>query len=177
MVKQEFIVLFILGSASCFTPLPQYLANSPGLTFCYPDSKPDVLSLARLTVEVFGAEVSLAPNTFEGFRVAEPIFQAGVTFWNTYINGVAEIDVLTGMLSRVGKARLASPSLELNDLRTPPESSLLFSIVDDQSNAAVAMVELRLQQTDGKIPFTQPGESLLFRLLTLSKRACEPLLN
>ncbi len=81
------------------------------------------------------------------------------------------------MLSRVGKARLASPSLELNDLRTPPESSLLFSIVDDQSNAAVAMVELRLQQTDGKIPFTQPGESLLFRLLTLSKRACEPLLN
>ena len=151
-------------------------APASDLTFHLPSCSEDLLSLSKLTVETFGAQVSMSEGAFSGIRFAEPLAQKGLSLWNAYTNGYAELDVFAGFKSRVGQERLNSPYTGLDSdksgMHVEANSSLLISVLKGR-NVPVAMVELRLQECDGKIPFTQPAIDRLERFVAATLRKKE----
>lgn len=135
------------------------------------DDLPDV---SRLTIDVFGADTVTLSGELNDFERA--LIGPTIGLWNAYTDTLAYTEVLSGLRSRV-KDRLAKPCLgkpaisrkEDNQLsnvfETVSGSSLILVVARDKSADSnplyckldpIASVELRLQPTDAKIPFSQP---------------------
>jgi ribosomal protein S18 acetylase RimI-like enzyme len=132
------------------------------------DDLPDV---SRLTIDAFGdIAVSLSSDLN---NLERAILSPGVALWNGYTGYVAYTEVLSGLRTRM------KDKLHKVDLSPPPvkdhvseeeseavaaRSSLILALArskaesDDSGGTidVIATVELRLQPTDAKIPFSQP---------------------
>ena len=143
----------------------------------------DLPPITQLTLEVFDATaITLSStsdwNAFEK-AVAGAVFEPAVSMYNSYANAVGYIEVLSGLRRRMsstvvdGDINMAlSPlvlpdgsvvkSIKTNDQSTLEEIAAQSSLILVLATAtpvglnAVASVELRLQPTDAKIPFSQP---------------------
>lgn len=133
----------------------------------------DLPEVARLTVEAFGTDTVLLSNDLG--RLERALATPAVGLWNQYTGAMAYAEVLAGLRSR-GKRRIAGaasgvgpPATSGNDddetaTKIASESSLFLVLGRDATDSSgggggvecVATVELRLQPTDAKIPFSQP---------------------
>lgn len=128
------------------------------------DDLPDV---ARLIVDAFGATAITLGGDLSGFEKA--FAEPPVGLWNAYTDIVAYADVLSGLRGRMKDrlsnsnidppSRLGSSREEIVD--TAAKSSLFVVLARPRPGEkigidAIASVELRLQPTDAKIPFSQP---------------------
>ena len=143
--------------------------------YLYIAEEDDLPSISRLTVDAFGAAtVTLSSDLNE---LEKALIGPTVGLWNQYTDTFAFTEVLSGLRSRMKNK--FDPSLE-NNLNPPDiskemteqeafdiaaKSSLILVIaregIENVSSSVmdidcVATVELRLQPTDGKIPFSQP---------------------
>jgi len=144
----------------------------------------DLPEVARLTIDSFGAATVTLSNELNEFEKA--LIGPTVGIWNAYTDAFAFVEVLLGLRARTTKNRsetfAISPPMtrdlsveEANDVAA--QSSLIFVLArpgdDAGSVECIATVELRLQPTDAKIPFSQPWldeiERKLAKILGLSR--------
>ena len=146
------------------------------------DDLPDV---ARLTIDAFGDVAITLGGDLNGLERA--LLSPGVALWNGYTGYAAYTEVLSGLRSRMKdklhKVDLASPLVANGDVDMSEEgaeelaanSSLILALGRPKREGesgtieAIATVELRLQPTDAKIPFSQPW------LDSLERRAAKAL--
>ena len=145
----------------------------------------DLPDISRLTIDAFGDVAITLGGDLNGLERA--LLTPGVALWNGYTGYAAYTEVLSGLRSRMKdklhKVDLASP-LSANDDGDLSEedaeelaanSSLILALgrpkPEGESGTieAIATVELRLQPTDAKIPFSQPW------LDSLERRAAKAL--
>ena len=143
-------------------------AASYALCIAEEDDLPDI---SKLTVDAFGAETITLSGDLSS--IEKSFLQPGVGAWNAYSGAVAFTEVLSGLRKRM-KRRLDGKE---SPLSPPPiitidqeeaeniaaQSSLILVLArpienskDGMSIDAIATVELRLQPTDAKIPFSEP---------------------
>ena len=132
--------------------------------FYVPESD-DLSELSEFIVTAFGAD---AINLSQDFSAAERFFLQPITgILNGYGYISAYTEVLAGLNQRL-KSRFRKVSVDAPDLqglapdeqvRRAANSSLLFVVANDEGKEGsqiIASVELRLELTDGKIPFSIP---------------------
>jgi GNAT superfamily N-acetyltransferase len=138
--------------------------------------EPDISDTARFVVESFGAEaITLSQDLGD---IERALLSPTVGLVNAYSGIVAYAEVLTGIQSRTKdrKGDLSPPYLSGNRdemLRMAERSSLILLIAKECPNTdwhidIIASVELRLQPTDAKIPFSFPWLDQLERKLASS---------
>eukprot|EP00592_Proboscia_alata_P019116 CAMPEP_0194415644 /NCGR_PEP_ID=MMETSP0176-20130528/14443_1 /TAXON_ID=216777 /ORGANISM="Proboscia alata, Strain PI-D3" /LENGTH=290 /DNA_ID=CAMNT_0039220415 /DNA_START=251 /DNA_END=1123 /DNA_ORIENTATION=- len=145
----------------------------------------DLSSITRLTIDAFGTDTITLSDGIQGLE--RMILTPPVGIWNTYSDYVALTEILSGLRKRTRRQRMLPE--QTADVSRPPvdkcstteeciaiamESSLVLVLAREKvKNAkngeesievdAIATVELQLQPTDGKIPFTQPWLDTLER--------------
>jgi ribosomal protein S18 acetylase RimI-like enzyme len=136
----------------------------------------DISDTARFVVESFGAEaITLSQDLGE---IERALLSPTVGLVNAYSGIVAYAEVFAGIQSRTKdrKGDLSPPYLTGNRdamLRLAERSSLILLIAKERPNTdwnidIIASVELRLQPTDAKIPFSFPWLDQLERRLASS---------
>lgn len=138
----------------------------------------DLPIVSKLMIDAFGADAITLSTDLSSFE--RSILNPGVEAFNAYSGLVAYKEVLSGLrrrlLHRINKDNLQE-KMSLDDLLSPPpiinyndtvaesiaaKSSVILALGREQGqeNAKnieiVATVELRLQPTDAKIPFSEP---------------------
>ena len=140
----------------------------------------DLPDIARLTIDAFGDLAITLGGDLSGFELA--LLTPGVALWNGYTGYAAYTEVLSGLRSRMKdkleEVDLASPLAAKDDVGDMSEedsaqlaanSSLILALgrpkPEGESGTieVIATVELRLQPTDAKIPFSQPWVDSLER--------------
>jgi len=131
----------------------------------------DLTDIATLTIEAFGTEAVTLGKELNEFE--RQFLNPAVGFWNNYTNAVAFVEVLYGLRARtsqrftqqihgISKPDIQHSSLSHKDIfNTAAKSSIVLVLArpshsNDGSIDCIATVELRLQPTDAKIPFSQP---------------------
>jgi ribosomal protein S18 acetylase RimI-like enzyme len=131
----------------------------------------DLPDISKLTVDAFGADSITLSGDLS--LLEKSFLQPGVGMWNAYSGAVAFAEVLSGLRKRMRRrlqgieSPLSPPSItdihdkEAEDIAA--QSSLILVLAraaakpeDGMSIDAIATVELRLQPTDAKIPFSEP---------------------
>ena len=131
----------------------------------------DLPDISRLTIDAFGdIAISLSSDLT---NLERALLSPGVALWNGYSGYIAYSEVLSGLRTRMKdklhKVDLSAPPVKDNVSEEESEaiaarSSLILALArpkaeSDERNGridAIATVELRLQPTDAKIPFSQP---------------------
>ena len=140
----------------------------------------DLPDIARLTIDAFGDVAITLGGDLNGFE--RLLLTPGVALFNGYTGYAAYTEVLSGLRSRMKdkleNVDLASPLAAKDDVGDMTEedsaqlaanSSLILALgrpkPEGESGTieAIATVELRLQPTDAKIPFSQPWVDSLER--------------
>ena len=158
--------------------------TSKNLTLYVVDQEEDLSTIAKLIVDTFGADAITLSGTLSSFEKA--FLHPGVSAWNAYAAAVAYVEVLNGLRQRImipattitnipnrtGRI-LISPNVSSStaisdDIVTTSSIILALGRIDPNHSLMdmddiVATVELRLQPTDAKIPFSQPWIDLLER--------------
>lgn len=143
----------------------------------------DLPPITQLTLEVFDATAITLSSTsdWSAFEkaVVGAVVEPAISMYNSYANAVGYIEVLSGlrrrlsrMIVEVGENNALSPLVlpdgSTNKLITgklstieeiAAQSSLILVLArdtNDGNSQAAASIELRLQPTDAKIPFSQP---------------------
>jgi hypothetical protein len=149
----------------------------------------DLADVARLTIDVFGADTVTLSGELNDFERA--LIGPTLGLWNAYTDTFAFTEVLSGLRTRVSdRLSLANSNLDIpQSIKQPPaasgtaptsrndllaiasRSSIVLVVArskktnDTTGNnnnmlynniEPIASIELRLQPTDGKIPFSQP---------------------
>ena len=136
----------------------------------------DLPDISKLTVEAFGADAITLSGELSSLERA--LLQPGVGLFNAYTGAVAYAEVLSGLRKRMNHRLRADnqPSLLAPPLipsrashqqaqAIAAQSSLILVLAKHSDSSPphayskiqpIATVELRLQPTDGKIPFSQP---------------------
>eukprot|EP00565_Helicotheca_tamesis_P005726 CAMPEP_0185726850 /NCGR_PEP_ID=MMETSP1171-20130828/2706_1 /TAXON_ID=374046 /ORGANISM="Helicotheca tamensis, Strain CCMP826" /LENGTH=367 /DNA_ID=CAMNT_0028395285 /DNA_START=60 /DNA_END=1166 /DNA_ORIENTATION=- len=130
----------------------------------------DLPDISQLTVEAFDATAIVLGGDLSGFEKA--LLEPSVGMWNAYTGVVAYAEVLQGLRSRMKDRlhkvttilppRVAEEDVSASDAtRIAANSSLILAMARPKQDGqkgidVVATVELRLQPTDAKIPFSQP---------------------
>lgn len=156
--------------------------TSPPYVLCVAEED-DLPSITRLTVDAFGAGTVTLSGDLNEFERA--LIGPTVGLWNEYTDILAYTEVLSGLRSRMSHRfhsngednssedigyKIDPPSVShLNTtdaFALAAKSSLILVLAQlpdatsdsssDTNFDCVATVELRLQPTDGKIPFSQP---------------------
>ena len=140
-----------------------------GIDFFVPEED-DLPNVSEFVVQAFGAD---AINLSQDFNQVEQfILQPVAGFLNGYSGLAAYTEVLAGLRQRL-KSRLKKPSVDLplvlmsdgsldkqQQIREAAGWSIVFVLAipnaEQGGHDVVASVELRLELTDGKIPFTIP---------------------
>lgn len=161
----------------------------------------DLPPITQLTLEVFDATAITLSSTsdWSAFEkaVAGAVFEPAVSMYNSYASAVGYIEVLSGLRRRMSSTvvdgdinmALSPPvlsdgsidrSIKTHDRSTLEEiaaqSSLILVLATTTPTGlkAAASVELRLQPTDAKIPFSQPWldntERKIVRLFPFTSR-------
>jgi len=148
----------------------------------HPNKEDDLPSLAQLTVDVFGTDVTLTNGGNDLSALERALVQPVLGAWNGYVNSFAYTEILVGTRSRLGQRKTypfdlspfgtdevvaVSASSVTSSPSTPP--SIIFVVgrkpdeLDDADDDRflfgtdmIATVELRLQPPDAKIPFSTP---------------------
>jgi len=147
--------------------------ESGQFTFCIAEED-DLPEVSRLTVDAFGADLITLSGDLSQFERA--FLTPGVSAWNAYSGLMVYAEVLSGLRSRM------KDRLQKVDLSAPPvadasgagadaetiagKSSLILAVSrhrKDSGTDVIASVELRIQPTDAKIPFSQPWLDLVER--------------
>jgi len=140
----------------------------------------DLPPIAQLTIESFGADMVLFSQELNEFEKALINPVAGL--WNSYTNVFAYTEVLFGLRSRLSSRLtqqldgIINPSSLMGNTMSKKEmydiaakSSLVLCLARTTSSSnqidCIATVEVRLQPTDAKIPFSQPWIDVLERKL------------
>lgn len=136
----------------------------------------DLPDISQLTINAFGADaITLSKNLSP---LEQTILNPGIGAFNAYSNMVAYTEVLSGLRQRL---RLRLNRDNIDELLSPPpvrnindkdaenvaaKSSVVLVLARERKNTpgirkkgdieAIATVELRLQPTDAKIPFSEP---------------------
>jgi ribosomal protein S18 acetylase RimI-like enzyme len=128
----------------------------------------DLADVSRLTVDAFGvATVTLSGELNEFERT---LIGPTVGLWNAYTDIFAYTEVLAGLRCRMKdrlKASISPPNVTMAEDKAQGNqitggSSLVLAIARPKVSESfihiepIATVELRLQPTDAKIPFSQP---------------------
>jgi len=134
----------------------------------------DVNEVCGLLVECFPNEVSLSPSLS---RMEMAAVSLPVGLWNSYSRAVAMAEVALALRGRCGR-RLAAPTLCRDDgamllglLRYPEGGGGGGGVRDLTGAACVAVVELRLQPSDGALPTDLPLPIQLPRRPSAASRA------
>ena len=159
---------------TCFDEIGRLQTDDEGeepyiLGIAQEDDLPDV---SRLTIDAFGdLAISLGSDLN---NLEKALLTPGVALWNGYTGYVAYTEVLSGLRSRMKdklkKVDLAPPNLSHASIldnddtaeKIAARSSLILALGRPKSKDeggtidTIATVELRLQPTDAKIPFSQP---------------------
>ena len=127
----------------------------------------DLPDVARLTVDAFGDVAITLGGDLSNLERA--LLSPGVSLWNGYTDIFAYTEVLSGLRSRMkdklGKVDLSPPPIEgaegVDSELIAANSSLILAVARPKPGSSsgldtIATVELRLQPTDAKIPFSQP---------------------
>eukprot|EP00977_Amphora_coffeiformis_P014516 scaffold4079_cov167-Amphora_coffeaeformis.AAC.12 len=139
--------------------------DASGIDIFVPEED-DLPNLSEFVVQAFGADTINLSQDFN--QVEQFILQPVAEFLNGYSGLAAYTEVLAGLRQRL-KTRLQKQSVDLpvldkldieQQIRETAGSSILFVLAKANSQQGgsdmVASVELRLELTDGKIPFTMP---------------------
>ena len=133
----------------------------------YMPEEDDLSDVSNFIVQSFGAD---AINLSQDFNAVEQfLLQPVAGFLNGYSGLAAYAEVLTGLRQRL-RTRLQHPSVDPPKLsgleskaqvREASQAALVFVMAQpkkdgDSGHTVVASVELRLELTDGKIPFSLP---------------------
>jgi ribosomal protein S18 acetylase RimI-like enzyme len=130
----------------------------------------DLADISRLTVDAFGAATVTLSGELNKFERA--LIGPTVGLWNAYTDILAYTEVLAGLRCRMkdrlkGAANVTPPNIAKATDRTESYqiasgSSLVLALARTKVSEnfinvePIATVELRLQPTDAKIPFSQP---------------------
>lgn len=152
----------------------------------------DLPSISQLTIDAFGADAITLSKDLSPLE--QSLINPGVSAFNAYSNLVAFTDVLSGLRQRM-KHRIgnsndgnkdhllnAPPVKSVNDVDAKDvaaKSSVILALAREKPDGndieAIATVELRLQPTDCKIPFSQPWFDQVERsLATMLNMNVEP---
>ena len=137
----------------------------------------DLAPIAQLTIESFGADMVLLSQDLNEFEKALINPVAGL--WDSYTNIFAYTEVLFGLRSRLSSRLtkeldgIVDPSMLMHNMTkkemydTAAKSSLVLCLARNTNDKidCIATVEVRLQPTDAKIPFSQPWIDVLERKL------------
>lgn len=143
----------------------------------------DLPSVTHLTLEVFDATAITLSSTsdWSAFEkaVVGAVVEPAISMYNSYANAIGYIEVLSGLRRRMTRmitdgdeqkalSPLVSPDGSISQLLEQKQSTteeiaaksslilLLARVTLNNTLEAAASVELRLQPTDAKIPFSQP---------------------
>jgi ribosomal protein S18 acetylase RimI-like enzyme len=142
----------------------------------------DLPPITHLTLEVFDATAITLSSTsdWSAFEkaVVGSVVEPAISMYNSYANAVGYIEVLSGLRRRMSHMIEVSENDALSPLVLPDgsmsrlitgkltnieeiaaQSSLILVLARDTNDGnvqAAASIELRLQPTDAKIPFSQP---------------------
>jgi ribosomal protein S18 acetylase RimI-like enzyme len=140
-----------------------FQANGESYILCIAEET-DMPDTAQFITEVFGADVISLSQDLNSLERA--LLQPGVGLLNAYSGLVAFAEVFAGIQSRTKDRRgdLAPPHLSGSrddKLKKAERSSLILVAAKRRSDSdwhidVIASVELRLQPTDAKIPFSLP---------------------
>lgn len=152
---------------------------------CVPEED-DLPALSEFIVEAFGADtIALSTTDSDGIsRFEKALIEPAMGFFNGYFALTAYTEVLAGLRKRFADRYSSSSEIvnsisppqidglsNIESIETANKGSLLLLVVatakaqikinkskqlDPSSCNIVASVELRLQPTDGKVPFTLP---------------------
>ena len=159
------------GLAECSDEyqIPTQDENDEQLAFYLPEQD-DLDELTTFIVESFGADAIVLSSDMNAVErmLAQPF--AGVL--NGYAGLAAYAEVLGGLNQRL-RSRLSHPSLDPPELlssdslaeqiKVASRSALVLVVAKVNSSEIVGAVELRLEITDGKIPFSLPSLDRLER--------------
>ena len=141
--------------------------NNPYMLYVVEED--DLPDISRLTVDAFGAATVTLSGELNEFERA--LIGPTVGLWNAYTDIFAYTEVLTGLRARLGdRLKEASVSLPIiaeakdrsDSHRIASAPSIVLAVARPRPSGnyvkvePIATVELRLQPTDAKIPFSQP---------------------
>lgn len=146
----------------------------------------DLPGISQLTINAFGADAISLGKHLSPIELA--LMSPGVDAFNAYSNVVAYTEVLSGlrqrMRNKIGEGvkmedlLVGPPVMSINDTEAESvaaKSSVILALGRRKEGSsteieAIATVELRLQPTDAKIPFSEPWFDKIERSLARGLR-------
>lgn len=119
--------------------------------------KDDISTVSQLQLECFSQDLVTLSDDMQGIERA--LLGPVVNLLTWYSDAVGYFEVSTGIQSRASNRmeRASSQRSNLVQCIDDVNSGSIVLALGNQKGAIVASVEVRLQPTDGKIPFSQPG--------------------